>query len=226
MRGSWAGAMGQPQFMPSTFVRFAVDADADGRRDIWHSLPDVFASAANFLSRSGWQGNRTWGREVRLPPGFDLDLTGLEVEKSLAAWQVLGVRKNNGADLPPAKVNASLILPAGHAGPTFLVYRNYRTILQWNRSDLYAIAVGHLADRLAGKGPLAAVRPATEQRLSRNQVEKIQKLLYARGFDPGPMDGVIGSQTRQAIKQFQRTARLPADGHPTPELLEILGKND
>jgi membrane-bound lytic murein transglycosylase B len=224
MRGSWAGAMGQPQFMPSTFVRFAVDADSDGRRDIWHSLPDVFASAANFLSRSGWQGNRTWGREVRLPPGFDLDLVGLAVKKSLAAWQVLGVRKSNGADLPAVSLNASLILPAGHAGPAFLVYRNYRTILQWNRSDLYAIAVGHLADRLAGKGPLAAVRPATEQRLSRDQVEKIQELLYARGFDPGPVDGVIGSQTRLAIRQFQRTARLPADGYPTPELLEVLGK--
>lgn len=224
MYGSWAGAMGQPQFMPSTFVRFAVDADSDGRRDIWHSLPDVFASAANFLSRSGWKGNRTWGREVRLPPGFDLDLAGLAVEKSLGAWQVLGVRKSNGTDLPAVSLNASLVLPAGHAGPAFLVYRNYRTILQWNRSDLYAIAVGHLADRLAGKGPLSAVRPATEQRLSRNQVEKIQELLNARGFDPGPVDGVIGSQTRQAIKQFQRTARLPADGYPTPELLEVLGK--
>ena len=146
------------------------------------------------------------------------------MKHSLAAWQVLGVRKSNGADLPAVSLNASLILPAGHAGPAFLVYRNYRTILQWNRSDLYAIAVGHLADRLAGKGPLAAVRPATEQRLSRDQVEKIQELLYARGFDPGPVDGVIGSQTRLAIRQFQRTARLPADGYPTPELLEVLGK--
>jgi membrane-bound lytic murein transglycosylase B len=224
MFGSWAGAMGQPQFMPSTFVRFAVDADGDGRQDIWHSLPDVFASAANFLAESGWLGNKTWGREVRLPPGFDLGLTGLEVEKTLAAWQILGIRKADGDDLPRVHMKGSLILPAGHAGPAFLVYNNYRTTLQWNRSDLYAIAVGHLADRIAGKGPLVTARPASEQRLSRNQVEKIQELLSAHGFDPGPVDGVIGSQTRQAIKEFQRTTRMPADGHPTPELLEVLGK--
>jgi membrane-bound lytic murein transglycosylase B len=224
MFGSWAGAMGQPQFMPSTFVRFAVDADGDGRRDIWHSLPDVFASAANFLSESGWQGDKTWGREVRLPPGFNLELTGLAIEKNLAAWQILGVRKINGNDLPRVNMKASLILPAGHAGPAFLVYNNYRTTLQWNRSDLYAIAVGHLADRIAGKNPLATLRPASEQRLSRNQVEKMQELLSAQGFDPGPIDGVIGSQTREAIKEFQRTAKLPADGHPTPELLEVLGE--
>ena len=224
MIGSWAGAMGQPQFMPSTFVRFAVDADGDGRRDIWHSLPDVFASAANFLSKSGWQRDTTWGREIKLPPDFPLELTGLEVEKSLAAWQVLGIRKINGDDLPRLNIKGSIILPAGHAGPAFLVYNNYHITLQWNRSDLYAIAVGHLADRMAGKPPLATVRPASEERLSRNQVEKIQELLTAQGFDPGPIDGVIGSQTRQAIKEFQRTAKLPADGHPTPELLEMLGK--
>jgi membrane-bound lytic murein transglycosylase B len=226
MVGSWAGAMGQPQFMPSTFVRFAVDGDGDGRRDIWHSLPDVFASAANFLSKSGWQGERNWGREVKLPPDFALELAGLEVEKSLVAWQVLGVRKINGDDLPRVNIKASVVLPAGHAGPAFLVYNNFRTTLQWNRSDLYAIAVGHLADRIAGKEALATARPVSEQRLSRNQVEKIQELLTAQGFDPGPIDGVVGSQTRQAIKEFQRMAKLPADGHPTPELLEELGKNE
>ena len=226
MFGSWAGAMGQPQFMPSTFVRFAVDADGDRKRDIWHSLPDVFASAANFLAESGWQGDKTWGREVRLPPGFNLELIGLEVKKTLAAWQILGVRKGNGNNLPRVHMKGSLILPAGHTGPAFLVYNNYRTTLQWNRSDLYAIAVGHLADRIAGKGPLVATRPASEQRLSHTQVEKIQELLRAQDFDPGPVDGVIGSQTRQAIKEFQRTAKLPADGHPTPELLEILEKNE
>jgi membrane-bound lytic murein transglycosylase B len=225
MIGSWAGAMGQPQFMPSTFIRFAVDADGDGRRDIWHSLPDVFASAANFLAESGWQGDKTWGREVKLPAGFDLELTGLEVEKTLAAWQVLGIRKINGDDLPRVKnMKGSIILPTGYSGPAFLVYNNYRTTLQWNRSDLYAIAVGYLADRIAGKGPLATARPALEQRLSRIQVEKIQEMLRDQGFDPGPIDGVIGAQTRQAIKEFQRTAKLPADGYPSPELLEVLGK--
>ena len=224
MFGSWAGAMGQPQFMPSTFVRFAVDEDGDNRRDIWHSLPDVFGSAANFLSKSGWQGDKTWGREVRLPENFDLDLSGLHIEKTLIAWQILGVRKTNGDTLPRVNIKASIMLPAGHAGPAFLVYKNYRTIMVWNRSDLYAIAVGHLADRLVGKDPLQTARPLAEYPLNRSQIEKIQELLVAQGYDPGPVDGVLGSQTRQAIKEFQRTAKLPADGYPTPELLEVLGK--
>ena len=225
MLGSWAGAMGQPQFMPSTFVRFAVDADGDGRKNIWHSLPDVFASAANFLSQSGWQGDKTWGREVKIPSDFDLDLAGLEVEKSLAAWQILGIKKINGENLPGVNIKGSIILPAGYHGPAFLIYNNFHTILRWNRSNLYAIAVGHLADRITDKGPFLTARPVSEQPLSRNQVENIQELLVAQGYDPGPIDGVIGLQTRQAIKEFQRTAELPADGHPTPELLEILGKN-
>jgi membrane-bound lytic murein transglycosylase B len=224
MFGSWAGAMGQPQFMPSTFVRFAVDEDGDNRRDIWHSLPDVFGSAANFLSKSGGQGDKTWGREVRLPEDFDLDLSGLHIEKTLTAWQILGVRKTNGDTLPRVNIKASIMLPAGHAGPAFLVYKNYRTIMVWNRSNLYAIAVGHLADRLVGKDPLQTARPLAEYPLSRSQIEKIQELLVAQGYDPGPVDGVLGSQTRQAIKEFQRTAKLPADGYPTPELLEVLGK--
>lgn len=224
MLGSWAGAMGQPQFMPSTFVRYAVDQDGDGRRDIWYTLPDVFASAANFLAKSGWRGDKTWGREVKLPAGFDLDLTGLETKKTLAAWQVLGVRKINGDDLPGVNIKGSIILPGGYDGPAFLVYNNFHTILRWNRSDLYAIAVGHLADRISGHGPLQSPRPESEQRLSRSQVEKIQELLAARGYDPGPVDGVFGSQTRRAIKEFQRTAKLPADGYPSPELLEVLGK--
>jgi membrane-bound lytic murein transglycosylase B len=226
MLGSWAGAMGQPQFMPSTFVRYAVDGDGDGRKDIWHSLPDVFASAANFLSESGWQGDKTWGREVKIPSDFDLDLTGREVKKTLAAWQILGIRKMNGEDLPQVNMKGSVILPAGHNGPAFLIYNNFHTILRWNRSDFYAIAVGHLADRITDKGPLLTTRPVSEQPLSRDQVEKIQELLVAQGYDPGPTDGVIGSQTRQAIKEFQRTTKLPADGHPTTQLLEILKKNE
>ena len=226
MLGSWAGAMGQPQFMPSTFVRYAVDGDSDGRQDIWHTLPDVFASAANFLSESGWQGDKTWGREVKIPSDFNLELTGKKVKKTLAAWQNLGVKRITGQELPKVDIEASLILPAGHAGPAFLVYNNFHTILRWNRSDFYAIAVGYLADRIIGRRPLLSFRPASEQPLSRNQVEKIQELLIARGYDPGGIDGVIGSQTRLAIKEFQRTAKLPADGHPSAELLEILGKNE
>lgn len=222
MRGSWAGAMGQPQFMPSTFLRFAVDEDGDGRRDIWNSLPDVFASAANFLSKSGWRKDKTWGREIHLPKDFDLDLVNLGIEKPLAAWQAMGVRRIDGGDLPKVDILASIVLPSGYSGPAFLVYQNYRTILQWNRSLLYAIAVGHLADRLVGKGPLFTARPASETPLSRTETEEIQRLLADRGFDPGPTDGIIGSKTRLAIKEFQRMIGLPADGYPTPALLERL----
>lgn len=149
MQGSWAGAMGQIQFMPSTFISFAVDQDKDGRKDIWHSLPDAFASAANFLSRYGWRPDHTWGMEVQLPQNFNSDLTGMETEKSLAAWQKIGIRLLNGQALPDVNIKASLIQPAGSTGPSFLVYQNYRTLMRWNRSHLYALAVCHLADQLA-----------------------------------------------------------------------------
>jgi membrane-bound lytic murein transglycosylase B len=154
MRGSWAGAMGQLQFMPSTFVDFAVDEDKDGRKDIWQSLPDVFASAANFLSVYGWNSNYTWGREVIVPQGLDQKLYGLKTEKPLKEWQEIGLRRVNGDDLPEVDIKASLIQPSGNRSPSFLVYRNYRAILRWNRSHLYALAVCHLSDRLAGSGPL------------------------------------------------------------------------
>lgn len=222
MKGSWAGAMGQLQFMPTTFVNFAVDQDGNGYRDIWHNLPDIFGSAANFLSQSGWDGDRTWGREVQRPDHFDLEKTGLDIQKPLAAWQAEGIRRMNGDDLPAVDIKASVILPAGYNGPSFLVYQNYRTILNWNRSHLYALAVGHLADRLTGKGPLVSRRPANEIPLKRAQVIDMQQLLVSQGYDPGPADGIIGAQSRTAIKQYQRANKLPADGYPTMQLLEKL----
>jgi membrane-bound lytic murein transglycosylase B len=151
MQGSWAGAMGQLQFMPSTFVRFAVDEDNDGRKDIWRSLPDVFASAANYLSSSGWNGEYTWGREVTVPPGLDETLYGMKTPKRLAQWQEIGIRRVNGDDLPAADIDASLIRPSGSSGPAFLVYKNYRAILRWNHSHLYALAVCRLSDKLASR---------------------------------------------------------------------------
>jgi membrane-bound lytic murein transglycosylase B len=154
MLGSWAGAMGQVQFMPSTFVLYAKDADNDGRKDIWHSYPDIFESAANYLAGSGWKRGFNWGRQVLLPPGINLELTGLDMEKTLSEWQEMGVRRINGDNLPEVDIKASLILPDGNDEPAFLVYENYRVILKWNRSHLYAITVGHLADRLIGKAPL------------------------------------------------------------------------
>lgn len=158
MRGSWAGAMGQCQFMPSSFLRYAVDDDGDGRRDIWGTLPDVVASAANYLRASGWDARWTWGREVRLPPGFDVSLAraGAAADaasgaaRPLGEWQRLGVRRSDGSDLPRADVAASLILPDGRDGRAFLVYANYDVILRWNRSLYFATAVGLLADRIGG----------------------------------------------------------------------------
>ncbi len=149
MKGSWAGAMGQFQFMPSTFVRHAVDADGNERKDIWHSLPDTFASAASFLADSGWQSGITWGRKVRLPSDFNLNLAGLDKEIPLAEWQEMGVRRINGSNLPGVDIKASLILPDGNNGPAFLVYQNYRAILRWNHSHLYALSVCYLADRIS-----------------------------------------------------------------------------
>ena len=159
MEGSWAGAMGQPQFMPSTFQRHAVDADGDGRRDIWSSLPDIFGSAGNFLNAAGWRAGEEWGQEVVLPPGFDYTLADLSVKRAVADWQALGVRSADGRPLANGGTAAALLLPAGWRGPAFITYPNFGVILNWNRSFNYALAVGLLADRIAGRGPLI-VQPA------------------------------------------------------------------
>ncbi len=150
MIGSWAGAMGQNQFMPSSFLRYAVDYDGDGRRDIWTNTKDVFASTANYLHRVGWRDDQTWGRAVRIPDGFDPALLGLKVKKGLAEWQALGVRRSDGTDLPSRNLTASLVRPGKDKGPVFVVYGNYRAILKWNRAHFFATAVGQLADRIAG----------------------------------------------------------------------------
>ena len=151
MVGSWAGAMGQSQFMPSSFVRYAVDYDGDGRRDIWGTQGDVFASAANYLVQAGWRTGETWGRAVRLPDGFDPALVGLEVSKTLDDWRALGLRRTDGSDLPQVAMSGSVVLPGGEEGPAYLVYGNYRTIMRWNRSFYFATAVGTLADRIGGR---------------------------------------------------------------------------
>ncbi len=151
MKGSWAGAMGQSQFMPSSFLNFAHDHDGDGAKDIWNTTADVFASAANYLKRVGWRDDITWGRAVRLPEGFDAALASLDIVKPLGEWQALGVRRTDGTDLPDREIPASVILPGGTGGPAFVVYDNYRAILRWNRSHYFAMAVGQLSDRIAGR---------------------------------------------------------------------------
>lgn len=150
MVGSWAGAMGQTQFMPSSFKSFAVDHDGDGRIDLWNNKADVFASAANYLKRSGWKADQTWGRAIRLPEGFDPKLAGTGVTKTLAAWQELGVRRADGGDLPKRDLSASVVIADAPSGTAFLAYDNYRTILKWNRSTFFAVAVGSLADGIGG----------------------------------------------------------------------------
>jgi membrane-bound lytic murein transglycosylase B len=152
LRGSWAGAMGQSQFMPSTYLAYAVDFDGDGKADIWSSRADVFASAANYLAKVGWRGDETWGRQVQVPSGFDRALVDHnKVQKPLAEWQALGVRRADGGDLPPRDLMASIVQPGGAEGPSFLIYNNYRVLLRWNRSLYFATAVGFLADRI-GEG--------------------------------------------------------------------------
>ena len=146
MIGSWAGAMGQSQFMPSSYLSYAVGWRGDGRRDIWNRKEDVFASIANYLARVGWHGDQNWGREVRLPPGFDRSLAGVDTIKPLAEWQRLGVRRADGGDLPMAESAAALVLPGGEDGPALLAYSNFRAILKWNNSLFFASAVGRLAD--------------------------------------------------------------------------------
>ncbi len=151
MMGSWAGAMGQNQFMPTSYLDYAVDYDGDGRANIWSSKADIFASAANYLAQSGWRKDETWGRRVQLPADFDPALIGRDTVKDLQRWQALGVRRHDGRDLPPANLSASVIAPDGVDGPAFVGYNNYRTLLTWNRSDYFAISVGVLSDRIAGR---------------------------------------------------------------------------
>lgn len=222
MKGSWAGAMGQLQFMPSTFQAYAVDGDGDGRKDLWNSLPDAFASAANYLHQLGWRGGELWGREVRLPEGFDWDLANLNTRKPVSAWRKLGVTRADGKPLPRADMPGAILLPQGHAGPAFLVYRNFHAILTWNRSINYALAVGHLADRLIGQPELKTGRDADNRPIPREEAQAMQQQLIQFGFDLGEADGVLGSRTKAAIRGYQRQAGLPVDGHPSMELLEHL----
>jgi membrane-bound lytic murein transglycosylase B len=224
MKGSWAGAMGQMQFMPSTFLRYAVDADGDGRKDIWHSLPDAFNSAGHYLRQSGWTPGEIWGREVSLPEGFDPEDARLDLKKPLKRWAKLGVRLVSGKPLPNADVNGAIILPQGYGGPAFLVYRNFDVIMEWNRSINYALAVAHLSDRLNGQPALLLGRSTDNRRMTRDQFMEIQHLLGQLGFDPGDIDGVPGSKTRLAIRAYQKAVGLPADGHASAGLLEYLHK--
>jgi lytic murein transglycosylase len=221
MIGSWAGAMGQTQFLPSVFMTYAVDADGDGRRDIWGSMADVVASTANFLARSGWRAGEPWGTEVKLPPGFDPARADTELRQSSAQWAAEGVRTMDGAALPEL-ADGAILLPAGTRGPAFLVGANFRAILRYNNSTSYALAVGLLAQRLADGPGVQAAWPRDLAALTRSQMTALQTALNERGFASGTPDGMMGPATRAGLRRYQRSVGLPADGYPTLELLRRL----
>ncbi|EDP98957.1 membrane-bound lytic transglycolase-related protein [Shewanella benthica KT99] len=213
MVGSWAGAMGHTQFMPSAYTHYAVDGDGDGKADLWNSTADALSSAANFLNQLGWQRNERWGREVRLPANFNYDYLGKSKAQGLTEWKQLGLTQSNGAALSTPDMTATLYLPAGHTGPAFLGYKNFDVIMRWNRSEFYAIAVGHLADRING-GVALAIAPPKQDNLSRARVKALQAKLNDKGFDVGKPDGVMGKNSKTGLRAYQQSVGLLADGFP------------
>lgn len=222
MRGSWAGAMGNMQFMPSTFTRWAVDRDGNGRIDIWNSLPDAFASASNFLRGIGFKPGLPSSEEVMLPAGFPLDQADTTVEKPVKAWASMGVKKMNGGALPAVDDAASILLPAGFRGPAFIIYPNFKAVMNWNRSTLYALSVGILARQIAGGPPVQQQAPADDAPISRDTVIDMQNRLARLGLYKDETDGLLGPKTRSALRLFQQQQALPADGHPTQESIRRL----
>ena len=222
MVGSWAGAMGHTQFMPSSFVAYAVDYNGDGRRNIWTSIPDALGSTANYLREHGWRAGETWGYEVELPANFDYGRAWDAGEMSLGQWQAMGVRRTGGRTFPRADDQARIFMPSGGRGPVFLLLHNFDVIKRYNNSNSYALAVGHLADRILGTGPFAHSFPAGETGLTRDQRLELQQRLNARGYNVGTPDGVIGPKTRSGIIAFQRASGQLPDGHASDALLSSL----
>ena len=220
LTGSWAGAFGQTQFMPSTFLRTAVDFDGDGRRDIVGSVPDALGSTANYLKRAGWIKDAPWGYEVRLPPSYN-GPSGRREKQALAQWAALGITRIDGSRLE-GPGPAGLLLPAGANGPAFLVFRNFDAIYAYNAAESYALAIAHLADRLRGGGPFVARWPTDDRGLSRAERKELQELLLARGYDIGVADGMVGARTRAAIKEFQGSRGITTDGRAGGRVLDAL----
>ncbi|RTR03817.1 lytic murein transglycosylase [Halomonas nitroreducens] len=221
MVGSWAGAMGHTQFLPSSYLAYAVDGDGDGRRDIWGSIPDVLASTAHYLDAAGWREGEAWGVEVVLPADFDYGLTDPAIRRPSAEWAAAGIRSRQGRPLP-ALAAAAVIAPAGARGPAFLVGHNFRVIRRYNNATSYALAVASLSDVLAGRPAIEGAWPREEPSLKRAQVSEMQRRLNALGHDVGAPDGILGPNTRRGLRAFQRWLGLVPDGFATLGLLERL----
>lgn len=220
LAGSWAGAFGQTQFMPSTFERTAVDFDSDGRRDIVGSVPDALGSTANYLKRAGWKSGQTWGYEVRLPADY-AGPSGRRNRHELGEWRRLGIRNVDG-NAPEARGRAALLLPAGASGPAFLVFANFDAIYSYNAAESYALAIAHLSDRLRGGGPFRTAWPTDDPGISRIERREVQERLLERGYDVGSVDGAIGPRTRSAIEAFQAATGLPVNGRAGAKVLRAL----
>lgn len=222
MTGSWAGAMGHTQFIPTSYVDYAQDFRGDGRRDIWSDDPtDALASTAHYLKSFGWTKGQPWGVEVILPEGFDYAQSGERIKKSPADWAAMGVRDTSGAQVPDHG-RASILLPAGSRGAAFMIFDNFHVIERYNTADAYVIGVGHLADRIAGGGPLQATWPREDRNLRFAEKQEMQRLLTGAGFDTDGVDGIIGPNTIQAIREFQSSIGLVPDGYASYEVLRRL----
>jgi lytic murein transglycosylase len=220
--GSWAGAFGPTQFMPTAFKRYAVDADGDGRRDVVDDPADLIASTANNLKKDGWQPGQSWGYEVAVPEGFNYMLADRAKAMTIAQWEHLGLKRAGGQPFPHASEKAYLLAPAGAQGPGFLMLQNFRVIMKYNPAEAYALAIGHFADRLRGGAPFVQPWPRQERELSRGERLELQQLLAQRGFYRGTPDGQLGGQTREALRSYQASIGTAADGFASSDVLERL----
>lgn len=221
MKGPWAGEIGQFQFLPAHYYEYAVDYDGDGRRDLRRSIPDALGSAGNFLRQLGWRRGEPWLTEVRVPQNLPWDQADLEITHPRAQWGRWGVTQANGQPLPADNLPASLLLPMGRTGPAFLAFHNFQVLLKWNQSLVYTTTAGYLATRIAGAPAVSRGQPNIAV-LTAQQAAELQRLLNARGYDAGKVDGKLGLQSRGAVKKAQIRLGIPADSYPTPDLLERL----
>ncbi len=222
--GSWAGAMGHTQFIPTSYLAYAVDWTGDGARDLWNSEEDALASTANYLNKAGWSSASPWGWEVRLPANFDRSLIGRKRPRKVSAWRKLGVEPVAGS-FGGGDAESFIIIPQGMAGPAFLVTRNFLAIMAYNESHSYAVAVGHLADRIRGRGPIVTAWPDQSMELTYAERVEMQKRLTAKGFQTGGSDGRLGARTYEAILAFQKSRGMRLDGEPSRAVLEALRRS-